>query len=476
MLILPLPSRPDWSRPPVATLVLIGLCVLAFLFQGSDGRRHEEAWRFYGGSSLAGSELPAYVTDLARRDPAAAERLGRALQKRQIEPVWRAMEGDRRFLERLRAGQVITPEAEVYLRWRQDRLRYDALRQRIVTERFSLKPQEPTAVTLVSHMFLHAGLMHLAGNMAVFFMVGYTVEAALGGWGLLGLFLLGGLGAAIPDVVAPPAGYSLSLGASGAVSAVMAAYVVLFGWRRINFFYWLLFFFGTARWPALTILPVWLANELFQRFILDRDGHVNYLAHFAGLLCGAALIGIYRWRRGGKTAASVRQVDRREQTEQLRQRAEAGVAKLQFAQAAADYRKLARALPEDGSVAQEYLRVAQLAGHPELLEDAAGRLIALAGRQPRLVSGPALAESLDSLYPRLPKLAVGGWGRVVGRLTESGHLDGAEKLLLQLLTRPETETLFPDLADRLVSALRAAGEADRAARLGQLLKARFPAV
>jgi len=459
----------------VATLVLIGLCVLAFLFQGSDGRRQNDAWRFYGESSLAGSELPAYVADLSQRDPATADQLGRALKQRRLEPVWRAMEGDRPFLERLRAGRVIGPEAEVYPRWRQDRQRYEALRQRIVTERFSLKPQEPTAVTLVSHMFLHAGLMHLAGNMAVFFMVGYTVEAALGAWGLLGLFLLGGLGAAIPDVMAPPAGYSLSLGASGAVSAVMAAYVVLFGWRRINFFYWLLFFFGTARWPALTILPVWLANELFQRFVLDRDGHVNYLAHFAGLLCGAALIGLYRWRRGGKTAASVRQVDRREQTEQLRQRAEAGVAKLQFAQAATDYRKLARALPEDSGVAQEYLRVARLAGQPAVLDDAAGRLIALAGRQPRQVPGPALGEALDSLYPRLPRLAAGGWGRVIGRLTECGLLDGAEKLLLQLLTRPEGETLGPDLADRLTEALRTAGESDRAARLGQLLKARFPA-
>lgn len=473
MLILPLPSRPDWSRPPLATLLLIVLCLVGFLMQSGDGRREAEALRFYQGSSLPGVEMPAYVADLAKRDGVAADKLDAAWKKRQLMVVWQAMERDRPFMERLKAGQVVSASDPAYPQWRQDRQRYEALRQRIVTERFSLKPHEPTAVTLVTHMFMHGGLMHLAGNMAVFFMVGYTVEAALGAWGLLGLFLVGGLGAALPDVMAPPTGYSLSLGASGAISAVMAAYVVLFGWRRINFFYWFLFIFGTTRWPALTILPVWLGNELFQRFVLDRSGHVNYLAHFAGLVCGALLIGAYRWRRGGKTAASVRQVDRRQEMEQLRQRAEGAVAKLNFVQAATDYRLLARLSPEDVQVVLEYLRVARLAGQDDILADAAGRVVALGGRQPRALSGEQLADALACLHPRLPKLSASHWAGILGRLVDSRHLDMAEQLLLQLLARPETAGLGPAMLHRLAEAYCAIGEIERGKRLTRLREQRF---
>ena len=307
MLILPLPARPDWSRPPIATLTLMLLCVLVFVFgQGGDEKRDAAAIDFYATSVLPKHELPAFVEDLrARGREDEADKLAPALDTREARRVLETMSADRDFMRRLHADQIVKPTDLYYEAWRAARQRYEALRAKVFTERWSLHPGEPTVATLMSHMFLHADIMHLAGNLAVLFIVGYTVEAALGAFGFLALYLLGGLGAAVPDLLFAADQVGYSLGASGAISAVMAAYLVLFGLRRIRFFYWLVFVFGTVSWPALVILPVWIGNELLQRFLFDPHGRVNYLAHFGGFVAGALLAGLYRWRRAGATADSV---------------------------------------------------------------------------------------------------------------------------------------------------------------------------
>lgn len=464
MLILPLPARPDWTRPPLATLSIMLLCLIAFLTQGGDAERSEAAWRYYQQSGLARTEAAAYRAELARRDGSTSTRKGAALL--------REMEADRDFMKALREGRLITPESPDYPTWRAQRNHYETLRQRVLTERFALEGQDPRPATLLTHMFLHGDILHLSGNMAVLFVVGYTVEAALGPLGFVALYLLGGLGAALPDLLLPATGLRLSLGASGAISAVMAAYLGLFGRRRIEFFYWLVFFFGTVRGPALAILPLWLGNELLQNFVLDRDGNVNYLAHFAGLLSGALLIAGYRWRRHGRSAELVHRQDADEAIAALRARAEKHVATMQFGPAALLYRKLFDEHDSLGpDLAAEYWRVARLARQGELEHDARRRILECAAIRPDAADAKLLAEVVGGEADGLPVLASAKWEALTGRLIDAGELDVAERLVLRFFTRREKQGIAVRLADRLARAFDARGLADRAAPLRRLVAA-----
>ncbi|RIX45159.1 MAG: rhomboid family intramembrane serine protease [Rhodocyclales bacterium GT-UBC] len=470
MLILPLPARPDWSRPPLVTLAIMLLCLIAFLMQGSDQQRYAEAWRFYQQSGTAKIELAAYQDDLKRNNKRQPELQGFG-ESRTIA-LFQAMEADRDFMLRLRRQEVITPSNPEFETWRKGRARFDALRARIVTENYALNGQEPRLASLFSHMFLHGDIMHLSGNMAVLFVVGYTIESALGPLGFLALYLLGGLGAALPDLLLA-GNHRLSLGASGAISAVMAAYLVLFGRRQINFFYWLIFFFGTLRGPALAILPLWLGNELLQYFVLDRDGHVNYLAHFAGLLSGAVLIGLYRWRRHGKSADSVHKQDADQAIDSMRRQAEKLVTEMQFGHAALHYKKLLTEYPQaDTELIEAYLRIARLARQPELLADAELRLLMAGSEATNRVSPLLLAETLAH---HRPKLSARRWDNLLRHLIDGKQLDCAEGIVLRLLAQSEIGQSTLQQASRLAEAFFAAGQIERGEPLRRLLASRATA-
>lgn len=471
MLILPLPARPDWSRPPLVTLLIMFLCLVAFFMQGSDQQRSAAAWRFYEQSGLAKLEMRAYQAELAARqaaDPLTTQHKQPAVST--PHATYQAMTADRPFMQRLRANLVIKPEHPDFPLWRSQRTHFEKLRQRIVTENYALNAQEPRLASLFTHMFLHADIMHLSGNMAVLFVVGYTVEAALGPLAFLALYLLGGLAAAVPDLMLPAGPYRLSLGASGAISAIMAAYLVLFGKRRINFFYWLFFFFGTVRWPALVILPVWLANELLQRFVLDRGGNVNYLAHFAGLLGGALLVGAYLWRQGGRRPELIERQDAEQAVEAIRQQAETLVAKMQFGPAALLYRKLCREhRPGDTQLAADYLRIARLARQADLLTDAHRHLLRTAAEQPKSIAPALLAEALEGGPGTLPRLLPTQWEGLVARLIDGRELEAAERLFIRLFSHADTRPAMSRQANRLAEAFIHAGQDARAAPIRRLL-------
>jgi membrane associated rhomboid family serine protease len=471
MLILPLPARPDWARPPLATLAIMLLCLLAFFMQGTDGQRYAKAWDFYQKSGIDKQEANAYLADLeSRKETEKANIQRRRVAAGKFDASVRAMEDDRDFMQRLRNNQVIRPENPDYALWRGNRTHFENLRARVVTENYALEGQNPRLSTLFTHMFLHGDIMHLAGNMAVLFVVGYTVEAALGPLGFLALYLLGGLGAALPDLLLSNHGYRLSLGASGAISAVMAAYLVLFGRRRINFFYWLLFFFGTARWPALVILPVWLAKELLQRFVLDQGGNTNYLAHFAGFVSGALLIGAYRWKNKGRSASMVHQQDSAQAIAEIRQQAEKFVADMQFGPAALQYRKLfAEHHLLDMASAEEYLRIARLTRQTELLAEANRYLLKAAASDPKSITPARLAEALAAGPGSTPRLAPAQWESLMARLIGGRQFEAAEHLVLRLLALPETRAAARQQAGQLAEALAASDQPERAIPLQRLL-------
>ncbi|WP_051378960.1 rhomboid family intramembrane serine protease [Derxia gummosa] len=303
LLVFPLEHKPDWRRPPVMTLLLILLnCLIWFGPQRADEKAEEKAAQHYFESGLAAIELPRYAAWVERQNDAEHRELARQLARTDPDKLARAvpllgrLETDMRFRAELDAGRIVRADEDIAPQWRELRERYAKLRGGEFTLRWSQRPADWRVETLLSATFLHGSTMHLVGNMVFLFMFGYTLEMTLGAPLFLLCYLLAGVGGEVGDLLARWGSQVPGLGASGAVSGLMAMYVVLHGWRRIRFFFHLLFYFSVIRAPAIILLPVWMGFELYAHFAESHSGIAN-MAHFGGLLTGALLMfGLRRLR------------------------------------------------------------------------------------------------------------------------------------------------------------------------------------
>ena len=150
-------------------------------------------------------------------------------------------------------------------------------------------------VGLVSSIFLHAGWTHLLFNMLFFFWVGRAVEWILGGWRLVALFLLGGVMGGLAQIWADPLSGVPVVGASGAISAIFAAYALLFAQRRVAARQWMGVRWSGALLNALWVAAFWIGLQLAIGLLLsgpDGEG-IAIWAHIAGFLTGLILTHIY---------------------------------------------------------------------------------------------------------------------------------------------------------------------------------------
>jgi len=162
----------------------------------------------------------------------------------------------------------------------------------------------PVFLTLFTSMFLHGGLAHLAGNMLFLFIFGDNVEDAMGHGKYLIFYLLCGMLAGLCHVFSTLfLGQNLlipSLGASGAISAVLAAYMRLFPGKKV--YLWIFLFIVPV--PAFIAVGVWFAFQLIDGFGMlggQQAGDVAYAAHIGGFLFGLLLTHLFtRTRRHRK--------------------------------------------------------------------------------------------------------------------------------------------------------------------------------
>jgi membrane associated rhomboid family serine protease len=154
--------------------------------------------------------------------------------------------------------------------------------------------------TLVSSTFLHAGWMHLLGNMLFLWIFGDNLEEALGWVGFLAFYLLGGIGAGLCQWAADPLSPVPTIGASGAIAAVMGGYLLLFPKARIDVLIFIVILIRIIPVPAWIVLVVWLAIQVFSGYGTDPlSGGVAYWAHAGGFLVGFVMM-VPTWvRRGG---------------------------------------------------------------------------------------------------------------------------------------------------------------------------------
>lgn len=154
--------------------------------------------------------------------------------------------------------------------------------------------------TLLSHMFLHGGWMHLIGNMLFLWIFGDNVEDLLGHVGFLAFYILAGLAAAIAQIVAAPGSTIPMVGASGAIAGVMGGYLLMFPRARIDILVILIIFIKIFTIPAWLMLGLWFGLQLFNGLAMDVMGSgVAYWAHAGGFLAGGIILLPIWLRRGG---------------------------------------------------------------------------------------------------------------------------------------------------------------------------------
>ncbi len=159
----------------------------------------------------------------------------------------------------------------------------------------------PPPFTVITSMFLHGGLLHIAGNMLFLWIFGNNVEDALGRSRFLVFYLLSGIAAAAAQMGAAAmsgeAGIPM-VGASGAIAGVLAAYLSLFPYARVLTLVPIFFFIRLFYIPAWFFIGLWFLVQILSGFLGGGGSGVAFFAHIGGFVAGFALVHLMGRRRG----------------------------------------------------------------------------------------------------------------------------------------------------------------------------------
>ncbi len=149
---------------------------------------------------------------------------------------------------------------------------------------------------LVSSMFLHGGLLHLAGNMLYLWIFGNNIEDRLGHLRFAVFYLVSGVVAAYGHALSAPGSEVPMVGASGAISAILGAYMLLYPKARVHTLIFFGFFVQVIRVPAVIIIGFWIVIQVLNALLVKATGGgspVAWFAHIGGFLFGLLSIKIW---------------------------------------------------------------------------------------------------------------------------------------------------------------------------------------
>lgn len=154
----------------------------------------------------------------------------------------------------------------------------------------------PPTATILTSMFMHGGWLHLLGNMLYLWIYGDNVEDAMGHGRFLLFYVLCGIAAALTQALPAPHSTVPMIGASGAISGVLGAYLLLFPRARVLVLIPLGFFLYTVRWPASIVLIAWFALQFLSNALSagGAGGGVAFRAHLGGFVAGMVLVAFFR--------------------------------------------------------------------------------------------------------------------------------------------------------------------------------------
>ena len=175
---------------------------------------------------------------------------------------------------------------------------YGAIPHNIVSLE-STQPIHPF-LTIVTSMFMHGGLFHIFGNMLYLWIFGNNIEDRIGHFRFIIFYFFCGIIAAFSHTLAAADSNVPMIGASGAVSGVLGAYLLLFPYARVHTVIFLGFFVQTVQIPALIVIGFWaiiqIVNGLITQGLLNQGG-VAWFAHVGGFIAGLVTIKLWLPRR-----------------------------------------------------------------------------------------------------------------------------------------------------------------------------------
>jgi membrane associated rhomboid family serine protease len=160
--------------------------------------------------------------------------------------------------------------------------------------------QAPWWVTIFTSMFMHGSFLHLAGNMLFLWIFGNNIEDSMGPTRFVAFYLLGGVAALGGQILTDPDATIPTVGASGAIAAVLGGYALLYPRARVITLFFIIIFFTVIELPALLVLGGWFAlqllygiNDIAQPVGGESGGGVAYFAHLGGFLFGLLAIKLF---------------------------------------------------------------------------------------------------------------------------------------------------------------------------------------
>jgi len=279
-------------RWPIITFALIGLNLVCFLLSypsiQSEGPRL--------------GELKAHILLMAASHPELtlqpqAQQLVDDFKQR--EPaVWAEAQNPNRDVADGFDAQMRLQDDEAQLQSQLDSLteQYLQLKSNSLTERYAFIPAHPKPISYLTANFLHGGWMHLIGNMWFLWLAGFVLEDVWGRPLYTVFYLVSGAAALQLHAWTNSGSMVPTLGASGAVAALMGAFLVRYPKMKIEML-WLFGFFRSYRFkaPAYALLPLWLLMEVFYGTLFGTSSGVAHWAHVGGFVFGAlAALGVQR--------------------------------------------------------------------------------------------------------------------------------------------------------------------------------------
>lgn len=152
----------------------------------------------------------------------------------------------------------------------------------------------PPSVTIFTSMFMHGGWMHLLGNMLYLWIYGDNVEDSMGHGKFVLFYLVCGTAAAFAQALPDPHSTIPMIGASGAISGVLGAYLLLYPRARILVLIPLGFFLYIVKWPASFVLIWWFVLQFLSSTVSAGSSGVAFRAHLGGFVVGMILVGLFK--------------------------------------------------------------------------------------------------------------------------------------------------------------------------------------
>src|SRR5690554_110609 len=450
MLIIPAENAINWKRPPWVTLGLMLACMLVFLFyQGGDSRKLEQAVSEYLDSGLHQLEAPAYEDYLQREIHFEGEE-DRVFELQQFQKLREEGEDfwlsasllmDSEFYQYLLSNRDLIWTPAERTRWLEKR-RFieETYIQRLSAQQLGLIPAKLSLYSLITYQFLHGGWGHIIGNLLFLFLLGFTVEKALGpGRYLMAYLACGALSGLMYT------GFSMGsqiplVGASGSISGLMGMYVAIYGVQKIRFFYFLVVYFNYFRAPAIALLPVWVGKEIYDYWYAGSTG-IAYMAHAGGLLAGAGLV----WLLGKSWLQVKEEFFEPEEDEQDARftsayaQAMASLGRMEFDLARRQFEALRERYPERTIVLEHLYQLAKLRPDLPAYRDLSRELMAdaMARRQPEQMIS-VWQEYLSKGEAHHP-LAVEDHNRVMFASLKHHDLKSAEKAFERMRSTANVE-------------------------------------